>query len=492
MKYLWALLFLLLPVVASAQGTQPLSATTLVLTNTTVDALHVGCAVGAAGNTCTGGIRGGTISVESTRAGGLAVGGFTNHAPDGLGVVIRAASGSSATLALQNVAGVPIWDVAGNGNMTVKGGATVGLSLDVAGPVTLAGATQVNNTLIVFKDYPANFVGSFVNTASNGLGLSIRGGNATALALSLKDFNNTENFTVTGGGSFVANGTGTVNGGLTVVGTTTVGGLRVNGVASIAGGGTDGNFSVGGVFSVSNKLTMSNTTGLLTIAGGINAADFVNVGGNLGVTGASTMTGAVTMSNSLGVNLDIASSNSVRATLDLVAGRNLSVTGTSSLSTLNVGGLSTLSGVTINGVVSAPAMPRFAGRNSAPVSIPANAPTVLTWDTHEVNNSSIYAGGALVIPSAGFWIIGVSNLLVDGITDAGTVSVVEVWKNGAAMAVGCGNGASGPSTPVLSVTCGIQLAAADQITAVARQSSPAANNIIYHTNLARFWAVKVW
>jgi hypothetical protein len=77
-------------------------------------------------------------------------------------------------------------------------------------------------------------------------------------------------------------------------------------------------------------------------------------------------------------------------------------------------------------------------------------------------------------------------------TGGNTTTLVEiiVYKNGAPITPGCGQGAFVPSTTILNTSCGAQLAAGDSISVVAHHDS--AVSIGFRNDLGRFWLVKLW
>lgn len=124
-RTLTTLLLVLLGLVAPLGAQRPLVGTTLTLTDTSADALHVGCAIGS--SSCTGGVKAGTLAVASnaTVGGTLGVTGATTLTST-LGV------GGVATLA----------------SAAITSGATIGGTLGVTGAITGSSTITALSSLV--------------------------------------------------------------------------------------------------------------------------------------------------------------------------------------------------------------------------------------------------------------------------------------------------------------------------------------------------------
>jgi hypothetical protein len=411
--------------------------------------------ISAAGN-----VSGGTISGVSSQAGAY-VGVFQNGAPGGHGVLIEAAS-SAAQFALRvdNYAGTPIWYVLGDGSMTTGADATIGRNLRVNGGVSMAsGGTD------------GNFSVGGVFSVSNKFAVSNTTGNVNmyggALILDAGGID-------VGGNSVFRGNT------LTVLGALGVGG-DLNSSNSIH---ATLDLTAGRNFAV----TQNANVGSLTVGtGGATFNGPVTVNHNFSTpynitTGTLNVTGAATLASAtLSGNINVAG-NTTTGTLN--------TTGAATLQSLSVATATAINGdLTVNGTVTSPNNTRFAGRNGGGTLVAPNTTVLLLWDTHEVN-TNVYSSGGLYVPTAGYYLFGVSGLRVD--TGGNTTTLVEiiVYKNGAPITPGCGQGAFVPSTTILNTSCGAQLAAGDSISVVAHHDS--AVSIGFRNDLGRFWLVKLW
>ncbi len=166
MKKLILVLLLLLPVAAHAQ-LRPGAFTTVTTTNTTIDSVHIGCAVGS--STCTGGLKAGKAIFGT----GITVTGAAS--PPSAGITVGTGTPSDTTNTIYNVAGA-LWfngvalstgaSVVGTpGTIAVfTGVSSVGDSIitEAAGAITVGGAASVTG----------NFGVSGATTLSSTLGVA--------------------------------------------------------------------------------------------------------------------------------------------------------------------------------------------------------------------------------------------------------------------------------------------------------------------------------
>lgn len=102
-----AILTLITLVVACASvpisAQRPIAATTLTTTSTSADSIHVGCAVGAAGSTCTGGIKAGTATIATATITTLAA--LLNESAFGAHMISSAGTGQNSLTIRNTTAG---------------------------------------------------------------------------------------------------------------------------------------------------------------------------------------------------------------------------------------------------------------------------------------------------------------------------------------------------------------------------------------------------
>lgn len=257
--------------VAQAQRPAPGAFTVVTITNTTTDALHVGCAVGSAA--CTGGIKAGTVAA-STIAIGTGGAGLTiaSQVPS---VTTNALYNNSGNLYFNGVALATGASVSGTANKVSKftGASTLGNSIitDDGATVTVGGAL-ISNALTA-ASVTVNGVGIIASTGkipaiSSTYFTSLSGASLTGIPASAITSGNYV-ATVTGGTNItVSSGTGTASTPSVALTTSPA----IAGTLSVAGSGATTNLlHVAGTYTISAAYAASDVAPGLTATAGGNA-----------------------------------------------------------------------------------------------------------------------------------------------------------------------------------------------------------------------------
>lgn len=523
-RLLWVLLALLVASPAWAQ-LRPGAFTTVTLTDTTPNALLVGCAVGS--TTCTGGIKAGSINVSSiTATGNITLNGptvvsgtfhasgaasfddtltvnktvftqalsvvgtqatnfngpitaqgdfpgatagfFWNQSASGAGFAISGGTGSQYALSVRNSANVEVMRVTAEGVISTPTNVLVGNGLSVTNAVQ-AGSVATKQ-LDVVNTVGGAYVGLFRNADPGGNGLLIQAGSGGTVPFQVQNY--------AGGGLFYILGDGS----MALAGKSTFGNdMRVNGTASMAAGGTDGVFTVGGVFSVSNKFTVSNTTGNASLTGNMAV-------GSLSSAGTIATQGDIVATHSISADyIHITGTGALDADVR-VNSPSMTATNMQVNNNLTVNVSATFGGTAqFNGAPSSSGQYRFIGSGPSAQIVNAGGQLTLIWTPTEAN-VGMFNGGAptrVTAPAAGFYFVGVSGLSVDAF--GGTI-VVTFYKNGSPS--NCQQHVNNPTVNYLSTSCGFQLGAGEYIEVIVTDNTT--SNLFVYTNNARFWAVRIW
>ena len=338
-----------------------------------------------------------TLAVNSSATVGGALIASSTLAVTGAATITGALS-TSSTLAVSGAATVGgsatiTGALIGDSTLAVTGAATVGGSATITGALstssTLAvgsSATITGNTTIAGQTILSNSTNSTTNssgalTVAGGVGIQqdmYVGGNINAGTInSVGQLSvNSGYFTVDASGDIVTSGTQIINGGFGNTSLTTAGGAIIGGGLTVAGqtnlngpinmgnntdstGYNNGAVIVTGGVGISKNLNVhnnvniggaSNLAGNLTVGTTIQNANITN-NGNMSVSGSSIVTGLITTNTGISVTnggnnftVDSSGDTVIAGTVNITNSGSsaLNVTGSSTLQTLSVNGLSTI------------------------------------------------------------------------------------------------------------------------------------------------------